>query len=465
MSALQESIYFASPVIIQNILVSLYGLKLYRERYGKNSDRYLEELRRTEKFTDVQMKEYQDREFVRLARHAVETVPYYRELARKNGFGTQDINSLEDIKLFPVLDKDDIRVDPKRFLSDEYRDKPGVFTLSTSGTSGKPLVLYCDKESRTRHYAFFRRLRGWYGLDDKSRRATMFGRIILKPDHQNPPFWRYDLPQRNLLMSSYHLTPKNLCFYYNKLQKYNPDEIIAYPSSIYQLAKYILEEGLPPMRPKVVFTTAETLLEYQREALEKAFDCPVVDQYGCTEMAFFASQCGAGSMHLHPEHGVVEVMNEKGDIISDAEPGILLATGFVNYAMPLIRYKVGDIVGMSSRKCQCERAFPVIGQLEGRVDDILVTPSGRPLGRLDPIFKGRSGISETQIIQHAPDQIEFKIVADKSFNEKMQKELLYEIEKRIGEGVQIVLSYVDSIPKDRNGKFKSVIRGFKSDEK
>src|SRR5690554_514199 len=138
MSALQESIYFASPVIVQNILVSLYSLKLYRERYGKNSDLYLDELKRTEKFNEAQMNDYQDHEFVRLARHAIESVPFYRNLAKEKGFGPQDIKSLKDINLFPILEKDEIRAHPDQFLSDEYRSRNSVFTLSTSGTSGKP---------------------------------------------------------------------------------------------------------------------------------------------------------------------------------------------------------------------------------------------------------------------------------------------------------------------------------------
>ena len=93
------------------------------------------------------------------------------------------------------------------------------------------------------------------------------------------------------------------------MRDFAPDEVIGYPSSVYQLARQVRDSGQPPLAPRVVFTTAETLLAHQREAIEAAFACPVIDQYGCTEMAFFASQCEHGTMHVHPEHGCLEALD------------------------------------------------------------------------------------------------------------------------------------------------------------
>ena len=89
--------------------------------------------------------------------------------------------------------------------------------------------------------------------------------------------------------------------------------------------------GLP--RPRLIVTTAETLLAFQRETIERAFSCPVTDQYGCTEMALFISQCEHGSYHVHPEYGIVEVLDERDRPVAPGEEGEVVCTGFVNRAM------------------------------------------------------------------------------------------------------------------------------------
>ncbi len=455
---LHESIYFSSPIFLQNILVSLYGYKLYRERYGDNASKYNKKLEESESFNFEKMYKLQEENFLKVVHHAINTVPYYQDWAFNNHIAVGDFNSLNDLLHLPILEKEEIRKDPSRFLSSIYRGRRDLFTLNTSGTSGKPLTIYCDSNSRTHHYAFFTRLRNWFDLNQDSRRITLFGRIILRPEQDNPPFWRYDFFQKNLLMSSYHLSEKNLPFYIKKINSYLPDEIIGYPSSIYQLAKYIVKHELSPLTLKVVITTGETLLPHQRMLIEKAFSCPVIDQYGCVEMAFFASQCQYGSMHLHPEHGIMEVTDFSGQRVLAGESGVAVTTGLINFAMPLLRYKVGDIISISDKVCACKRAFPILERIEGRMDDILTTPDGRPLGRLGPLMRGRKGIYETQIIQRALDRLEFKIVRDDSFDDFEQKCFLYEIRKRVGPEMKIDFTFVNSIEKNNNGKFKTVIR-------
>jgi Coenzyme F390 synthetase len=457
MRPLLEKIYFHSPVPVQNLLVSAYGLKLRRERYNRRASSFLEALKQSERYSADEMLRLQSERFVAIARHAIVTVPHFRDWAAAEGVSAYDIKSLGDLELFPILEKDQVRECPDRFISDSFR-KGKLILLNTSGTSGKPLDVYCDADARTYHYAFFSRLRGWFGISAKSRRATFFGRIIQSAGNERPPFWRHDLFQRNILMSSYHLAPKNLKYYYDELVKYAPDEIIGYPSSLFQIAKFIITEAMPPLKPRVVFTTAETLLSHEREILEQAFLCPVVDQYGCTEMAFFASQCECGTMHFHPEHGLAEVVNDGG--FTTGDNGALVATGFVNPVMPLIRYRVGDVVSLDNLACDCGRAFPVLRSVCGRLDDVLVRPDGTPIGRLDPIFKGQAGVYETQIIQPAKDLLVFKIVRDGKFTRDLSTQLLYEVEKRVGADMKIRFDFVKAIPKDRNGKFKAVVKQF-----
>src|SRR5204862_1618420 len=136
--------------------------------------------------------------------------------------------------------------------------------------------------------------RAWFGITSDMPRATFFGRIVCAPEQQRPPFWRYDYFQKNYLFSSYHLSERHLASYCDSLSRIQAPEIIGYPSSLFALATYMLDHGVTGIRPRVVFTTAETLLAHQRDAIQQAFGAAVVDQYGCTEMAIFVSQCEHG---------------------------------------------------------------------------------------------------------------------------------------------------------------------------
>ncbi|MDG5499005.1 hypothetical protein [Marinobacter sp. BGYM27] len=453
MNGLAEKLYLKSPVFIQNILVTLYGIKLYKERYGKTEKKHLNMLLETEKMSAEMMLEWQEHRFLKIAKDAIENVPFYRDWAKENGIKSADILSIEDVKLFPILNKEKVRANPENFVSESHSKKT-LFKLYTSGTSGSPLTVYSDSNSRTLHYAFFSRLRSWFGLGRRSRRATLFGRIIMLPESNSPPFWRFDYAQNNLLMSSYHLSDSNLLYYYKKLKDYDPLEIIGYPSSLYLIAEYINRKGLSKLNTKLVISTAETLMEYQRESIEKAFEGPLVDQYGCTEMAFFASQCEFGRMHFHPEHGIVEVMDLGRAVVG--APGSLVVTGLVNSAMPLIRYEVGDRVIISESICECKRSFPVIEQVIGRVDDIIYSQEGTPVGRLDPIFKGGIGIKAAKVLQLESSEIIVYIEASNEFNNENEAILVAELRKRVGSKLAITVKRVDCLPKDRNGKFKAV---------
>jgi phenylacetate-CoA ligase len=277
-----------------------------------------------------------------------------------------------------------------------------------------------------------------------------------------PPFWRFDWPQNNLLLSAYHLSDENLMHYYRKISKFAPEEVIGHPSSIYTVAYYIVSRKLKPLNPKVVITTAETLLPYQRETIEKAFKAPLVDQYGCTEMAFFGSQCQSGTMHFHPEHAIVEIEKKRENPESqEQEYGEVVATNLINYAMPLIRYKVSDTVHLEVGEKSCHPGFPVIKYVEGRVDDTIYTKDGRKIGRLSPVFRSDKKISNSKIIQGADGNIDVYIVLSEGHTSMHRRLLMDALRERIGDSVEISITVVPEISKESNGKFRPVVSYFK----
>lgn len=217
MTKFYERIYHRVPVLLQNILVSIYGDKLYRERYNRYAKKDRQSLERSEHFIQAEMDKFVDAQFVSLAKTDIEIVPFYRTWAQRNQIKISDICGISDFSKFPTIKKSDLKHNPKDFFSDSAEE---LIKLNTSGTTGSPLDIYCSNDDRCYHYAFFSRLRSWFGLARRSKRAAFFGRIIMFPENQKPPFWRSDLAQNNLLISSYHLSEDNLVHYYRKLVRY-----------------------------------------------------------------------------------------------------------------------------------------------------------------------------------------------------------------------------------------------------
>lgn len=451
-----ENIYFKSPVLLQNIITSIYGYWLYRQRYIGNHDKYLQQLLESQWYSSKELQKLVESKLVEIIRYAIRNVPFYKELSKRGKIKENDIQGISDLEKLPIISKEIIREKPEYFLADCFH-KRELIILYTSGTTGKSLKIYVDKDSRRHAYAFFTRFKIWAGVNGNLPSVTFAGRTIVPPEADRPPFWRRNAVMNNYLFSSYHLSQKNLIHYVEMLKKIQPNFIDSYPSSLYIVAKYMEENELYGIFPKAIITSAETLLDYQRETIERVFKCPIFDQYGCTEQAVFISQCEMGTYHIHPEYGIVEFLREDGSKASPGEPARLICTGFTNRAMPFIRYDIGDIGIASDQVCSCGRAFPVVEKIVGRIDDIIVTKDGRQVGRLDPIFKGLQSIKEAQIVQEDYDEIIIKVVPGKAYKEEDGLVVVNELKKRVGYHVYVEIQIVDEIPRSAAGKFRAVI--------
>jgi phenylacetate-CoA ligase len=451
-----EELYHVLPVTLQNVAVSVYGLRLRRQRRTRHSTQYRRMLDHTARLDTSALARWVSQRARRFVHEALENVPYYRQLnLDANAWRAENVNVAELLRSLPVIDRRDVR---SKGIEFRRADVPDQFTLSTSGTTGSPMTIYCDRESRALHYAFFDRLWGSSGIrHGKDWRATFYGRTILSPSQQRAPYWRFDIAQRNVLFSSYHISRASVSAYAAELRRTSPLLVVGYPSSLATLSELALQAGCELPRPKMVMTTAEKLSDRQRSAIQHAFGVPVTDQYGCTEMTHFVSQCPLGSYHIHLEHGLVEILREDGSPCSPGEIGQVVVTGLVNRTMPLLRYRIADTASFSDHMCNCGSAFPVLGSIAGRSDDVLHFASGRTVGRFDPVFKGFTEVLEAQIEQTSPTSLIVRMVASLGYCAEVGQKIVWEIRKRVGDDVSIQVELVDAIQRGPGGKFLAVI--------
>lgn len=449
-------LYHRLPSGTRSVAASLRGLYLRAWRYGPETDRLVAEALDRERWPPERWMAYQQERLAFVLHRAATQVPYYCQLwsaRRRQG----DRTSWHYVENWPVLTKETLRRNPLAFLADDCHPRR-MFHEHTSGTTGTPLDLWWGRETVRAWYALFEaRIRRWNDVSRYDRWAILGGQLVTPINQRRPPFWVWNAALNQLYLSSYHLTSEWMPYYLDTLRRCRIRYLWGYTSSLYALAQEVLRRERRELEVAVVLTNAEPLLDYQREVIGEAFQCPVRETYGMAEIVAAASECRHGNLHLWPEVGLVEVL-DRDEPVSPGTAGDLVCTGLLNDDMPLIRYCVGDRGGMpsSGTACGCGRTLPVIASVEGRVDDTLYTSDGRRVGRLDPIFKARLPVREAQIIQEALDRIRIRYAPAPDFTPHAAQSMIARLQSRMGP-VQVVLEEVPQIPREANGKFRAVI--------
>jgi phenylacetate-CoA ligase len=433
------------------------GWHLDRWRYGRDLDEQVARTVEREQWTAARWNEWREDSLVRLLHHAATTVPWYRDhwAARRRG---GERGSWEELERWPVLPKSAVRISPRAFLSDRPRSRK-LFEDHTSGTTGTPLSVWLDRPGVRAWYALFEaRVRRWNGVHRRDRWAVIGGQPVVPVGRSDPPYWVWNAASRQLYLSALHIRAATAPAYVRAMRNHRVRWFLGYPSAIASLARAAEEAGVLPPPLEVVVTNAEPLVPRQEALIERVFTCPVRDTYGMAEAVAGASACSSGALHLWPDAGVIEVVQgAEAAPAPGGSTGRFLCTGLVNWAMPLVRYDVGDrgrLVDGSA--CNCGRLLPTLGAVEGRDDDMVVTRDGRFIGRLDPVFKSDLPVIEAQIVQHDLDRFEIALVPDRAFDDDCAEVLRARLREHVGD-VTVEIRTMDAIPRGANGKFRAVI--------
>lgn len=216
------------------------------------------------------------------------------------------------------------------------------------------------------------------------------------------------------------------------------------------------ELGVEMYSPKAILTSSEKLTDDMRSMLEKVYRCEVFDAYSGVEACCQASECEYHNMHISPDMGIIEFLDEDDQPVPPGIPGRMIATGFLNFAQPLIRYDTGDIGIYTEDECPCGRQMPLIKELVGRLEDTVVGKDGRETVRFHGIFIGLDHVSEGQIIQEELDRFRIRLVVLPDFG-KSDKEIIYDrFQQRLG-NIKLDYEFVDKIERTKAGKFRAVI--------
>jgi len=450
------NIYEKLPYPLKTISASIWGYYLNWWRYGLKTDKLVEIILERESWSQKQWKKYVNYRLEFILNHAATKVPYYRNYwsnRRKNG----DNSSCLYLENWPILHKEELRKNPRAFISEDSHNKL-MYKDHTGGTTGTPLTIYESRSTVQTWYAMQEaRLRVWHDVSRKDRWAIFGGQLVVPLKQNVPPFWVESKGLNQLYLSTFHISKKNIIHYARKLNLYRPSHIIAYPSSLSDFANEILKQNIEIWSPKVIFSNAEPLYNYQRELISRAFNCKVINSYGMGEIVYGASECSHGNMHCWPDSGVLEILDEDLHNITDDREGSFIITGLINEDMPLIRYSIGDRgKPLTDSKCKCGRSLPLMDQVVGRDSDLIITPDGRKVFWLNSVFYGLD-ISQGQIIQESIDLIKINVIPSYGFGQSEIEIIKDRMHKRVGNEVKIDIKLVKNIKCGANGKFRPVI--------
>jgi phenylacetate-CoA ligase len=450
-------LYHKLPGFGRDAAASLRGMYLRSWRYGKRTEALVEAAIERETWSAAQWSRYRAEMLARILHRAATRVPYYRhQWATRRRLGYR--GSWEELQNWPLLSKEIVRTRPAAFVADDCNPRR-LFRERTSGTTGTPLELSRGAETVETLYALSElRERRWSGVDRHDRWAMLGGQLVTPTTSRRPPFWVWNRALNQLYMSTFHLSPELIPHYLRALERYRIKYLWGYPSSLYVLAQEALRLGKRGPEMAVVITNAEPLTELQRETISQAFGCPVRETYGMAEMVTAASECPGGRLHQWPEIGVLEILSDAADVPVEAGVvGRVVGTSLLNAEMPFIRYETGDRAAVSPRHdvCECGRTLPRLDRIEGRSNDLIVTPDGRRVYWLNPTFYGVP-VHESQIIQDAIDHLRVLVVPARGYTAEASATIVERLRSRLGP-VNVHVEIVSTIPRTKNGKFRSVV--------
>ena len=456
-----DLLYQKLPVWGQHAAVSAYGVYWKWLRFGAGFQEHVGVYREREQaFSQAQWSTWQHNRLREVLSVAANLVPYYRDTWTKVQKQAASEGRLSGL---PLLEKDAVRADPKRFLRGDVKPRyPLVF--HTSGTTGTPVASYWTIDEFRESQAFHE-VRGanWAGVSFSMPRATFSGRMVEPDPDSEGPYYRFNRVERQVYCSAFHLNARTANKYLDAWKRHGVEWLTGYGVSYFLLAQFILEQRLSPPRLRAIITTSEKVTPHMKQVMERAYRCPVFEEYNNVENVFFANDCEQGRLHVSPDVGIIEILRPDGTACDPGEVGEVVATCLFRTFQPFVRYRIGDCAAWDDEPCRCGRAMPVIKEVIGRLEDVVVGPDGRQMVRFHGIFTNQPHIKQGQIIQEALDSIRVKVIPTAGFGPDDIQDVTVRIQQRLGQ-VKVEVEPVDHIPVNKSGKFKAVVSLLKEKE-
>ncbi|MCB9362522.1 phenylacetate--CoA ligase family protein [Candidatus Woesearchaeota archaeon] len=423
-----------------------------------NKFRHLHLARQRQWWPREKLLAYQEKRLRAIVAFAYHNVKFYHKQFRKAGVLPKDIRTVDDLQKLPLTTKEDMRnAFPDEIVS-KGTDLSKCIVSPTSGSTGIPLKIAYDERADDFSKAINLRSYIANGLRFHDRWLT-FGDPIHVHDK------KFLFQKMGFLNPNYVDAFKPISQVLPQIAAVRPRVLDGYSSSIKALAYELRKKRHPKIRPEVVFGTGELLDSKTRELVEEAFGVKMIDLFGCLEMNRTAWECSRHEgYHMDVDSVVMEFLDTDGRPVKYGEKGEIVYTNLFNYAMPFIRYKIGDIGIPSKHVCSCGRGLPMMELVEGRTDDFVVDKKG---GYHSPmiwtvVFKRTPQVAHYQVIQDTKGALDISVIPGDDYDDAVEKDLRKRIQETVGKDFTFTIAKVKEFKRSRSGKVRAVISKVKS---
>lgn len=416
---------------------------------------YWSELEKSQFHPEQVLRERQWRRLRELIGFVWDNNDFYRSRLQAAQLDPSAIRTPDDLGALPVLTKEEVRKNTPDMISRGY-DLKQLMHFKTGGSTGKSLDLYLSEECSERRNACARRHDRWTGWEVGEPIAAVWGNPHLPSTFKEK--LRHHLVAPYLFLDTMNLNEDAVRVFEREWGRVRPTLLFGHAHSIYLLARYVRSLGLEGIRPKGILSTSMMLMPHERRFIESVFGVKVTNRYGCEEVSLIASECEKhDGMHLNVEHLYIEFLKDDGTPAAAGESGKIVVTDLMNYAMPLIRYRVEDVGVYTDRKCSCGRGLPLMEDVAGRVADFIIRRDGSKVAGISLIENTLTklpGIDQMQIIQEAMDDLQVRVVPGESFNDQVAAELVQYFKTLLGDTAKVRVETVPCIEPEPSGKYR-----------
>lgn len=440
-------------LLYQKVLWPAYELLIKR----RHTCRRWQFLERSQWWDPNRMVDFQKRELAALLKHHYQRSAWFRELCSDKGIEAGDLERESAFSALPIMSKDDIRRNLERMKAEPPPRR--VYSKATGGSTGQPLHFCHDEVSYEWRMAAAFRAYSWAGCEDGRKTVYIWGGPMGDPAAAGS--LKEKLHQRiqgRRVFNSFHFDEEKMLQFCQFIRHYRPDGIVGYTNALCSLARFIQRRKLETFSIHGIITAAEGVDQQQRDLLESVFGGRVFQTYGSREFMSIGAECDRhNGLHIAAENLIVEIIRD-GRVAEPGEAGEIVVTDLHNYAMPFIRYRIGDMGTMKAGTCSCGRGLPMLGSVAGRQLDILRTADGREVpGEFFPhLMKEFKSVERFQVLQKSKNLIELRLQAP-SMGAESEVSMKSQIRKVFGELTEVKLCYMDEIPLTQSGKFRVTI--------
>lgn len=436
------------PAWIKDFGITYRGTSMQwwrRGRYHRERMDFYKNLRHKDQ---TAARAYQQERFAELFHHVKNNSPYYAQKYAQ--IDEPDISNI------PVLEKEELRSNIDAITIGDKRKHLEVYT---GGTTGKAISIYLSRRSMQERIALLDLFWEMHHYRLGIPCAWFSGRNILgQNDRRQHIYWRNNWWMKVRYYSTFDMSPDTLPYYIDNINRFSPRFLSGFPSGIYELARFSQDNNLPfTFQPQAIFTTSETLRDDQRSVIEAAFGCPVRDQYSSSEGVPWIIECPHGRKHLDLGSGILEILDENGQ---PSDEGDVVGTSFTMWETPIIRYRVGDRLRLSSESsCPCGWDTPLADRILGRTTDFIEIPGRGKLwaSQIGDCVKGVHGIIRFQV-ERLDDRLQVNVVRDPiAFTVAQREYFLHHLRERVGD-FPIEIIDIEDIERTTGGKLDIIRR-------